>query len=83
MIIIVLASNLMGRSENRKHGFFSPNLQYDLFMPMSSPINAIEDFSVALGQFVKLKMASKIMADSKFIMDMPYIVPDLNYLLLF
>ena len=41
------------------------------FMHISSPINAIEDVYVTLGQFVKIKMASK-MADSRFIMKMLY-----------
>ena len=40
-------------------------------MHILSPINAIEDFYVTLGHFVKIKMVSK-MADSRFIMEMPY-----------
>ena len=47
------------------------NLQNASFMHISSPINAIEDFYVTLGHFVKIKMASK-MADSRFIMEMLY-----------
>ena len=40
-------------------------------MHISSPVNAIEDFYVTLGHFVKIKVASK-MADSRFIVEMPY-----------
>ena len=40
-------------------------------MLISSPISAIEDVYVTLGQFVKIKMAFK-MADSRFIMEMPF-----------
>ena len=40
-------------------------------MLISSPLNAIEDVYVTLGQLVKIKMAFK-MADSRFIMEMPF-----------
>ena len=47
------------------------NLQNASFMHISPQINALERFYVILGHIVKIKMASK-MADSRFIMEMPY-----------
>ena len=47
------------------------NLQNASFMHISSPVNAIEDNYVTLGYFVKSKMATK-MANSRFILEMPY-----------
>ena len=47
------------------------NLQNASLMHISSLVNAIEDVYVTLGHFVKFKVASK-MADSRFIMEMPY-----------
>ena len=49
--------------------FYNP--QNASFMHISSPVNAIEDNYVTLGYFVKSKMASK-MANSRFILEMPY-----------
>ena len=49
--------------------FYNP--QNASFMHISSPVNAIEDDYVTGGYFVKSKMASK-MANSRFILEMPY-----------
>ena len=49
--------------------FYNP--QNASFMHISSPVNAIEDDYVTLREFVKSKVASK-MANSRFILEMPY-----------